>query len=316
MRRTIGYFVTLAALSFSLGCGAKNALRFRIAWCVLLALANGCGDPPTGPARIPGPVRPVETTFTVSNGWTREPVAGARVSANDTQLVTDSAGQVRLMKGERCVTVEVVASGFLERRTCAMSEITLWPVADAAEREATRLAAFSNSIRYGGGWNGPVQVMLSPELRLREDVVQTWRGAANEIRQLTLGRYNFLFVAETPDPGYIIAEASSPPVCDFRLQWPLETSGFCTEYADYSFLIFHVVAARLTDGSVALRALLTSPVGMGSHPAPGLLNSGRPDQNLSEFERKTLHMIGLRKGVDVQWPDFDIREIPPTAFQR
>ena len=273
--------------------------------------AGACGDPPTAPPRelqptvpepSPAPTEPVETTFTVTNGWTGQPVAGARVSAADTQMVTDSAGQVRLLKTWPCVTMEVVATGFLERRTCATSEITLWPVADAAEQEATRSAVFSAGLLFGG--SGFLEVMLSPELRLREDVVQTWTAAAEEIRELTLGRYLFAIVDQM-EWGYIIGEASSHTVCGTGLQWPPETSGFCTEPTpDYAIGKVHVAAGRLTDRSVALRVLLATNFVLRPHPAAGLLNSARPDQNLSAFERKTLHMIGLRKN-RLAWPDFD-----------
>src|SRR5262245_28412993 len=94
-----------------------------------IIFACACSGPPTAPA--PGEPQPPLSnisTFSVTNGWTGEPVAGAVVSANGTQEVTDSAGQVRL-SGTGCLTVEVTASGFLERRTCSASGITLWPVA-------------------------------------------------------------------------------------------------------------------------------------------------------------------------------------------
>ena len=208
-------------------------------WCGLVLFAGACGDPPTGPARIPdpspipgpapGPVEPVAATFTVTNGWSGRPVVGASVSANDTQTVTDSAGQVQLMKGDRCVTVEVVASGFLERRTCATSDITLWPISDAAERTATRLFFFKDEIRRD--WRHlPTAVMFVPELRMRDDVVHTWTAAADEITKLTSHRFSFVFVEGLPEVVSIIAPATSPPVCSIAPPWPITTGGFCVEY--------------------------------------------------------------------------------------
>jgi hypothetical protein len=63
----------------------------------------------------------------------------------------------------------------------------------------------------------------------RADVVQTWRDAANEIRQMTLGRISFEFVPSIDDQGLIITPATSTPVsCE-----PSMSSGLIwTRYPD------------------------------------------------------------------------------------
>jgi hypothetical protein len=100
-----------------------------------------------------------------------------------------------------------------------------------------------------------------------------------------------------------------PPACFVSLAppWALETAGFCPGYApEYDYILrINVLPDRLTDGSVALRALLNGGFGMRPHSMPGLMNSSRPDRELSAFERKTLHMIGLRQNVKVAWPDLE-----------
>jgi hypothetical protein len=231
------------------------------------------------------------------------------VSANGTQEVTDSAGQVRLPKTSTCLRVEVKASGFLERRTCSHSAITLWPVANEEEREATRSMAFRDD-RLQAGWLAVVSV--TEELGKRPEVVQTWTSAANEIERLTSDRMSFSFVEpfprDYPDGGPIIGPAAATPDCHPGLsRWPIETGGFCGQWSpehDNYVLRLNVLPDRLTDSSVAVRALLVGARGMSPHAMPGLMNRNRPDRELSTFERKTLHMIALRYG-QVRWPDLD-----------
>src|SRR5262245_47523480 len=109
--------------------GAR-ALLGRWVGSGLIIFAVACSGPPTAPAApqppstiSPGPPAapsepqpsplPAMTTFTVTNGWTGEPVAGALVSADGTQAVTDSAGQVQFLKTGNCLTVDVTVGGFL-----------------------------------------------------------------------------------------------------------------------------------------------------------------------------------------------------------
>jgi hypothetical protein len=272
--------------------------------------------PPTAPAepQPPQPPLPVVTTFTVTNGWTGEAVAGALVSADGIQAATDSAGQVRLVKTGNCLKIDVTASGFLERRTCSAAAITLWPVADEEEREATRTMAFRNDQTLRGAFSSLtlIEVSLAEDLRNRSDVMQTWTFAANELQRLTLNRISIRFVDPFPaghsDGGFVIAPAGAPPDCFVSLAppWPIETGGFCEGWApEYDYILrINVLPDRLTDGSVALRALLVGGLGMRPHAMPGLMNSTRPDRELSTFERKTFHMIGLRYG-RVMWPDLE-----------
>lgn len=274
-----------------------GAAVFRLAG--LLVFASACGSSPTAPGSV-------QTTFTVTNGWTREPVAGATVSAGDGMVAhTDASGRLQLRKTGSCLTVAVHATGFLERRTCTASEVTLWPIADAQEMEATRTAAFYHDQLRAEWWSVPFDVTFATELRARGDVQETWVAAAYEIAQLTGGRISFRFV-ESVGEGYIIAPASFPTVCSDGPRWPIETGGFCTEQTPGYFVDqIIVLPGRLTDRSVALRALLSVVGGIIPHSLPGLMNTSRPDSELSAFERKTLHMIGLRRSVNVEWPDFD-----------
>jgi len=289
----------------------KPADLSRVAGSGLIAIAAACGGHPTAPDGASSALTgtsghsALETTFSIVNGWTREPVAGATVSADSVQLVSDEAGHFRLPKNGPCANIEVVAPNFLERRTCAVAEITLWPVADAIEREATRVAAFHHDELQPKWWSVPTKVTFAPQLEARADVVQTWRDAANEIRQMTLGRISFEFVPSIDDEGLIITPATSTPVCSIAPAWPIEIGGFCREYTRAYYVDnVNVLPGRLTDASVAVRALLSMVGAINPHPQAGLLNSSRPDAELSEFERKMLHMIGLRT-VDVLWPDLD-----------
>ena len=208
---------------------------------------------------------------------------------------TNASGRLQLRKTGSCVTVAVHAIGFLERRTCSSSEVTLWPVADAQERETTRTAAFRHDQLRAEWWSIPFDVTFATELRARPDVQETWVAAAYEVAQLTGGRISFRFV-ESVGEGYIIAPASFPTVCSDGPRWPIETGGFCTEQTSGYFVDqINVLPGRLTDRSVALRALLSVVGGIIPHSLPGLMNTSRPDSELSAFERKTLHMIGLRR---------------------
>jgi hypothetical protein len=157
-----------------------------------------------------------------------------------------------------------------------------------------------------------VDVAFAEHLWNRLDVVQTWTSAADEIKRLTLNRISIRlvdpFAPEYFEERLVIGPADEPGDCDARFSppWPFETAGYCAQWSpDHSYVPrFNVLPDRLTDGSVALRALLMGALGMRPHAMPGLLNRDRPDRDVSTFERKTLHMIGLRYGV-VRWPDLE-----------
>ena len=85
----------------------------------------------------------------------------------------------------------------------------------------------------------------------------------------------------------------------------MEAGGLCVFYTPTYFLDeLQVRPDALADGSVALRGLLWWASVLNPHDGPGLLNQTRPASEISEFERKTLHMIGLRR-VDLWWPDIE-----------
>ena len=99
--------------------------------------------------------------------------------------------------------------------------------------------------------------------------------------------------------------AGAPVSCSVVPPWSFETGGFCVKYdADvYSLDRLQVSPDRLADRSTALRALL-SGVGIKAHGLPGLMNRSQPESDFSEYERRTLGMLGLRPRT-VIWPDYD-----------
>jgi hypothetical protein len=285
-------------------------LRYLVI-CVLLACATACGgsDTTRGPAApttvstpppAPPPPPPGEVTYTVLDGWTREPVPGAVVNANGEQTRTDAAGHVRLFTTPpHCLRVQVLALGFLERSTCALPEITLWPIVNSDDREATRIAAFGygDSITTTGRMM-PIGVNLGA---YRPDVLRVWRAAADEIRELTSGGVIFSFDVVGFAEGTILVTPGSVDACAKSNLKPTETLGFCWDprYWGDGYI---VLQDRFEDLVVARRVLAS--VLIYPHPTPGVMNQSQPSHEFSTFERKTLRMIGQRPGY-VRWPDFD-----------
>ncbi len=282
---------------------ARNVL-LTLAWCGFAIAIGACGDSPTRPGPVdpqPGPQQNT-ITLTVLDGWTRQPVAGAIVS-HGIDAVTDSAGRVQVrVTSDVCQTVTVRAAGFLDRRTCSSSEVTLWPVADALERDATRMAVFYEDQMDSEWWSGVHLVRLSAELAEHDEIHETWQLAAAEIQRLTGGRISFRFV-NSGQADFMVTQASAAPVCRLWLAWTIETAGFCSDWGWESRI--QVLPDRLADRGTALRALLAS-LTISAHSAPGLLNATAPAAELSLFEQKLLHMLGIRR-LDLNWPDYDIR---------
>lgn len=200
--------------------------------CLVLWIAAGCSSPtaPTvsePPVSSPAPFVPPpvvaatsETrggslTISVTDGWTGAPVSGARVVANGVESVTASNGTLELTVGSACLPLDIIAPGFLQRRTCAKSSITLWPIADAAEEAATRQAAFpfrdqlTDQVAYAKEYG----VMFGTALSGRTDVLAAWNEAADIIRANTSGRLSIPFVKSLPDEGYLVSVADVPPQC-------------------------------------------------------------------------------------------------------
>jgi hypothetical protein len=236
------------------------------------------------------------------DGWTREPVPGAVVNANGEQTRTDAAGQVGLLTSPpHCLRVQVLAPGFLDRSTCARPEITLWPVVNSDDREATRIAAFGYADSLTTSWRTmPIGVLMGAN-RSSPDVLRVWRAAADEIRELTAGAVRFDFDAVGYVEGAILLTQGSADACANSNPKPAETFGFCWDprYWGDGYI---VLADRFEDSVVARRVLAS--VVMYPHPAPGAMNQSQPAHDFSTFERKTLRMIGQRSGY-VRWPDFD-----------
>lgn len=290
-----------------------NAIAYssRLAAFGLVVLAVACGRSPTAPDQ-PSASRDAvsgQTTFTIINGGSREPVAGATVTANGGQGLTDALGQVQFpATPSNCLTIEVKAVGFLERRTCGSAnarQITLWPVANADESEVTRKWIFNHDQISGDYWSAPTRIALAPELSARAGVADTWRAATDAISEVSQGRIRFQWVASAPEEGLLVVAAGAPVSCSVLPPWSLEIGGFCVRYDPDVYYLdrLQVSPDRLADPRTALRALL-SAVGVKAHSLPGLMNMTRPESDFSEYERKTLGMLGLRPRT-VMWPDYD-----------
>ena len=306
-----GDAVTVQGRTRGFGIGRPTS-RSPILLCAALVMTVGCGSP-VSPSRLspPPPIPPPDSATVrviVTNGWMRSPVIGASVSGINVNVVTDSEGSITVTRSPgSCLVLTVVAPGFLDRRTCAAESITLWPVANDAETAATRAAVFTNvSNALPGRWEG--QLAISQHIRNRQDVADIWRGAAAEISSLTGGRLS-LVIADylAMDEGFIVSPAAIPPSCTHRwFTWTFAAAGFCWDPTSQYFVTNVTVDPdRLTDPVVALRAVLYG-TGMHQHDYPGVMNRTQPADDLSAFERKTLHMMSLRPS-DVEWPDFDRR---------
>ena len=288
----------------------KAALLARLVGCGLVVVTIACGRSPAAPREIGSPnAPPGQTTFTILDGWSRAPVAGATVTANGQQAVTDGSGEIRFAwTSSSCMTMDVMAAGYLERRTCGSAsnpQITLWPISSAEEAEAIRNWIFTKDRIEGYAWSGFTFIALSPDLAAREDVAAMWSSEANVVNQVTQGRIRFQWVASAPEEGLLVEATDTMPSCSVTPPWTFDVAGFCVEYdpAVYYLDRLRVKSDRLVDRSSVLRALL-SAVKIRAHTLPGLLNLTRPEAELSEFERKTLAMLGQRPRT-VTWPDFD-----------
>lgn len=303
--------------SLPAGPAAARACRWRrfaaasFAFVGSLVVA-GCGSPTEPSPRTPNLLPPVTTQrVSIIDGWTGATVPNVRVRIRDIDVVADGAGHVVLEVS--CAPATFSAPGFLERRVrCLLNTVgggnavTLWPVSDDREAEATRRAAF------GAGMTAvlpeSMPTYLSTELQA-PDVLPTWQAAAAEVRRLTRNRWltvrnGGLGVPSDGEDAYIVAP-TEPSRCD-QSGWsvPFAQFGFCMVWGPgYWQTTLRVQESRLTAPDVALRALLVAS-GARNHDLPGILNTQQPSGTVSEFERKTLHMIGLRGRIG--WPDDEL----------
>jgi len=290
--------------------------------CIALSLATvaalGCSKtPPFAPPKTERNDLPQTVTVKLVDGWTGAPVAGAQVSWTDGNAVTDESGQfaVPLAAPRLCVPLDIVASGFLERRTCHAPTLSLWPVASDAESAATRTTAFHSyrdKLPPMDQTYNTVNLGFEIGFRDRPEVEKTWLSAAAYLKEKTNGRWLSNVTSEVLKAngyweGYRLAQATSPPSCAPPpwFTWSFKTAGFCIGFTDLYFLFDVTVDPdRLASFDVAVRALLYTSL-LEPHPLPGIMNESNPSDSLSEFELKTLHMMGLRADKTVTWPDFD-----------
>jgi len=285
---------------------------------VLLLAASGCGSDGHGgsvAAVGPSPVTsgaPAGTLrLVVTNGWTNAPVPQAVVAINGASVVTDEAGQFELVTTSACVPATVAAPGFLERRlrclprTEPRAPVTLWPVASEDERDALKAFAFSFSRLTRPR---PELVAFSMTLADRDRVLTVWQAALAKRRTATPrfnGPWLTSYETEPYDGVIIVAPWRSIEDCSATASpWPYAAGGFCLHGNNSSYFgevfLARTDPARVATEGMALRVMLYA-AGLRPHGFPGVLNATRPDDTLSEFELRTLHMMGLRDGV--LWPD-------------
>jgi hypothetical protein len=272
-------------------------------------MSGGCSGAPTRPQRVidhsvdqsAGGVSAAEHVIVVRDGWTEQAVAGAHVTGAGVDGTTNEAGQITLSAGPGCVMLTVRAPGYLDRQTCATSAITLWPVANEAEAAATREAVFNS----GEVLRKPSDIpwLLTGEILERGGLRNVWLAAARQLRSLGFT----IPMTDNGDDSYIVSVAATPPLCNHSgFTWSFVPAGFCWDTTpDYFIYNVTIDPARLQDEAVAVRAIVYR-LGMRPHSAPGLMNETDPANELSEFEKRTLRMMYLRRLTYIAWPDYDV----------
>jgi hypothetical protein len=297
----------------------------RLAWLVAGVLtAAGCSSPsaptPIQPTPPPGSLTPgtgPRIAITAVDGWTNRPAAGVHVTIGAEAFIGDDRGRVEVPL--TCEPARIVAVGFLERRVACLSAtvadgnrpVTLWAVDSDAEREALRAFAFRGDFLVRPG---QTQVDVITAADVRDAAVVAWQRAERQLRDLTSGRFGGLIPApvEMLQDGLLVRPLTGVAECDTESADWAATSGVCrgryTGPAYPAFISLMLVdAERVFQEAVALRALLYE-FGLRPHRQPGLFNLTQPAAQLSDFERRALHMAALRNAAypgSVTWPDWD-----------
>ena len=159
---------------------ASSRLTGRSWICAIALAAGACHQAPTAAtvATVGSGAGPL--TVIVTDGWSRAAVPNAHVTGEGIDTLTDTGGRTTVPVPAGCTPLTIDADGFLERRTCAASSITLWPVATEEEVVATHAAAFVDNarFRYYGSQMG---VGLDPDLAARPDIVAVWSRAIQDL---------------------------------------------------------------------------------------------------------------------------------------
>ncbi len=263
--------------------------------------------PTPAPASVGPTPAPGSRQLTVTDGWTGAPVPQARVTIGARTLTTDAAGRFEVPMSTPCLPATIVATGYLERRVLDVCRVTpalaLWQVTNDAERAALQAFAF----RFGR-LVGPRQadVEVSLDVVNRDAVMTSWRNAGDALAAMTGGKAT-LRLTNVQDEGAIVAPWSDATDCNHSwFDWRFSAAGFCWgNAAEYFVYVLRVAPPLIASDYVALRALLYEQ-GLRPHRLPGLMNESQPADTLSDFEVRTLHMIGLRAKPHpggVSWPD-------------
>lgn len=292
----------------------RSLSRSRLWWAVSvvwmpLLLASGCGrDSPNSSPTAPSPAAPL--LLRVVDGWTGEPVSGAVVRTNTGANITTTPDT--LVDVSTCASLSVDAGvRYLERRVFCRSKslssenaISLWPVATVLERQETQKALFRD------GRLAPPSLQpyyLGDELLAIPGGRDAWLSAAAAINDLTAGQWHVVVRVGLDDldtnGDAVVVTVASDHRCRFSSD-PDPQSHYCYTSGPGYFVPYLLLepgwAARR---DLALKVLLESAK-FGVGDLPGVTSHTNRTGDLSEVERRMLHMVGLRP-VPISWPDWE-----------
>ncbi len=282
---------------------------------LVLGCAPACHDPSTGSQTVPivgpTPIAPAaRAVVEVVDGWTGAPVAGTRITLAASTHVTDAQGRAEVPLA--CERATFAAEGFLERRVNCLvgaalegrTPITLWPVANDEERRAVRQSLFiADRLTLVTGNSGMV-VGFADTIRDRAEVESVFQAAAARIGDLTGGRVRVpIGWPPSGGDGYVVSEAAAPPCASRWFTWTFAVAGFCGSPRPSISWRKSQSTRRASPDVTSLFVCCLYGWGMRQHDAPGLLNATAPAADLTEFERRSLHMASLRRAI--VWPDYE-----------